>query len=316
MLPWFAWPKAEPALVNCGDAKISRICSRRKYVQVVPAEHPNISILSQFSVMARAVEDEDIPLSDVASIASEEKGDIVPHQRLTINNATALLAAHKRIALPLSKLPFSAHQSITTSDPTLIHDINDDLNRELAFYKQSLSAVQEARRLLKAEDVPFSRPTDYFAEMVKSDEHMGRVRQKLVDVAASKKAAAEARKQRDLKKFGKQVQVEKRQERERAKKETLEKIQILKRSMCAPIENVWMLTEVQNERMLRWRMRTNLTCLMLNLKMRTTRTSRNEEDLTARHQIRGRRSRMLSGKRRTRDMDLAGRRDIRRVVMR
>jgi len=184
---------------------------------------------------ASAAEDEeDIPLSDVASIASEEKGDIVPHQRLTINNTTALLSAHKRIALPLSKLPFSAHQSIISPDPTFIRDINDDLNRELAFYKQSLSAVQEARQLLKVEGVPFSRPADYFAEMVKSDEHMGRVRQKLVDVAASKKAAAEARKQRDLKKFGKQVQVEKRQERERAKKETLEKIQNLKRSKFAP----------------------------------------------------------------------------------
>ena len=180
-------------------------------------------------------DEEDIPLSDVASIASEEKGDIVAHQRLTINNTTALLAAHKRIALPLSKLPFSAHQSITSSDSTVVGDINDDLKRELAFYKQSLSAAQEARRLLKAEDVPFSRPTDYFAEMVKSDEHMGRVRQKLVDVAASKKAAAEARKQRDLKKFGKQVQVEKRQERERTKKETLERIQSLKRSMSTPV---------------------------------------------------------------------------------
>lgn len=182
-----------------------------------------------------AEDEEDIPLSDIASIASEEKGDIVPHQRLTINNTTALLSAHKRIALPLSNLPFSAHQSVTSSDPTFIRDINDDLNRELAFYKQSLSAVQEARRLLKAEGIPFSRPADYFAEMVKSDEHMGRVRQKLVDVAASKKAAAEARKQRDLKKFGKQVQVEKRQERERAKRETLEKIQSLKRSMFCPI---------------------------------------------------------------------------------
>lgn len=189
------------------------------------------------SETSAAEDEEDIPFSDIASIASEEKGDIVTHQRLTINNTTALLAAHKRIALPLSKLPFSAHQSITSSDPTLVRDINDDLNRELAFYKQSLSAVQEARRLLKAEDIPFSRPTDYFAEMVKSDEHMGRVRQKLVDVAASKKAAAEARKQRDLKKFGKQVQVEKRQERERAKKETLERIQILKRSMFAPQNN-------------------------------------------------------------------------------
>jgi len=177
-------------------------------------------------------EEEDIPLSDIASVASDEKGDIVPHQRLTINNHTALLAAHKRIALPLSKLAFSVHQSVTSSEPTTIPDINDDLNRELAFYKQSLTAVLEARSQLKKEGIPFSRPTDYFAEMVKSDEHMGRVKQKLVDAAASKKAAQDARRQRDLKKFGKQVQVEKRQEREREKREMLDRVQQLKRSMC------------------------------------------------------------------------------------
>lgn len=175
-------------------------------------------------------DDEDIPLSDIASVASDEKGDIIPHQRLTINNHTALLAAHKRIALPLPKLPFSAHQSVTSSEAISIPDINDDLNRELAIYKQALTAVQSARDLLKKEGVPFSRPADYFAEMVKSDEHMGRVKQKLVDAAASKKAAQDARRQRELKKFGKQVQVEKRQEREREKREMLERVQRLKRS--------------------------------------------------------------------------------------
>ena len=77
----------------------------------------------------------------------------------------------------------------------------------------------------------FSRPADYFAEMVKSDEHMGKIKQKLIDAAAGKKAAAEARKQRDLKKFGKQVQVAKLQERAKEKKDTIEKIQTLKRSM-------------------------------------------------------------------------------------
>jgi rRNA-processing protein EBP2 len=103
----------------------------------------------------------------------------------------------------------------------------------LAFYKQSLSAVIEARSRLKKEGVPFSRPNDFFAEMVKSDEHMGKVKQKLVDEAAGKKAAAEARRQRDLKKFGKQVQVAKQQERDREKRETLERINVMKRSKTA-----------------------------------------------------------------------------------
>ncbi|KAI5275888.1 Ebp2-domain-containing protein [Aureobasidium subglaciale] len=173
-------------------------------------------------------EDEDIALSDLESVASEDKGDIIPHQRLTINNTSALLRAVKSFALS-SKLPFSENQVIISDAPTEIPDIEDDLNRELAFYKQSLDAVTKARGLLKKEGIPFSRPADYFAEMVKSDEHMGKIKGKLIDEAASKKASAEARRQRDLKKFGKQVQVAKLQERSREKKDTMDKIQLLKR---------------------------------------------------------------------------------------
>ena len=176
-------------------------------------------------------EEAGIPLSDIESLASEEKADLLPHQRLTINNISALQKAHKSIALPYSTLPFYAHQSLTTSSPVEITDVNDDLTRELAFYKQCLDAANEGRALLKKEGVPFSRPNDYFAEMVKSDEHMGKIKAKMVDEAANKKAAAEARKQRDLKKFGKQVQVAKLQERDKAKRETLDKINLLKRSM-------------------------------------------------------------------------------------
>ncbi|EUC47308.1 hypothetical protein COCMIDRAFT_24788 [Bipolaris oryzae ATCC 44560] len=174
-------------------------------------------------------DEEDIALSDLDSIASEDKGDIIPHQRLTINNTAALTAALHRIQLPYSKLAFSEHQSVTTDEPVEIPDVEDDLNRELAFYKQCLSSVKEARQKLKKEGVPFSRPADYFAEMVKSDEHMGKIKQKLIDAAAGKKAAAEARKQRDLKKFGKQVQVAKMQERAKEKRDTMEKINTLKR---------------------------------------------------------------------------------------
>ena len=80
--------------------------------------------------------------------------------------------------------------------------------------------------------MPFTRPYDYFAEMVKSDEHMGKIKQKMTEEAANRKAVAEARKQRDLKKFGKQVQIAKLQERDKAKRETLGKIDLLKRSIC------------------------------------------------------------------------------------
>jgi rRNA-processing protein EBP2 len=175
-------------------------------------------------------DEDDIPLSDLESVASEDKGDIIPHQRLTINNTAALTAALNRIQLPYSKLAFSEYQAVTTDEPVEIADVEDDLSRELAFYKQCLSSVKSARSKLKKEGVSFSRPVDYFAEMVKSDEHMGKIKQKLIDTAAGKKAAAEARKQRDLKKFGKQVQVAKLQERAKEKRETIEQIKVLKRS--------------------------------------------------------------------------------------
>ena len=168
----------------------------------------------------------DIPLSD---IDVDEDADIIPHQRLTINNTTALNKALSSIALPISSMTFSEHQSITSPAPVIIPDVEDDLNRELAFYKQSISAVIEARKALTKEGVLFTRPPDYFAEMVKSDEHMDKIKRKLVGDAANKKAATDARRQRDLKKFGKQVQQEKLKERAKTKRDMLEKVKVLKR---------------------------------------------------------------------------------------
>lgn len=173
-------------------------------------------------------QEEDIPLSD---LSEDEREDVIPHQRLTINNSAAINTSLKRISFITSNTPFSEHNSLVSEDDIEVPDPNDDLNRELAFYKVCQSAATNARVLLKKEGVPFTRPGDYFAEMVKSDEHMGRIKKKLYDEAASKKASAEARKQRDLKKFGKQVQVAKLQQRHKEKRETLEKISALKKSM-------------------------------------------------------------------------------------
>lgn len=90
--------------------------------------------------------------------------------------------------------------------------------------------MNTARVLATKHKLPFTRPSDYFAEMVKSDAHMERIRQKLLDETAGIKKGEDARKQRDLKKFGKQVQVEKIKEREKSKKEMDERLKGLKRS--------------------------------------------------------------------------------------
>lgn len=184
-------------------------------------------------------EEEDVALSE---LSEDEREDTVPHQRMTINNGPALLASTSRIALlrkhPLKeRAPFHVHNSLISTLPAIsssVPDPNDDLVREQEFYKIAQAGVQEARSLLKKEGIPFSRPADYFAEMVKSEGHMERIHKKQYDEAADRKGREEARRQRDAKKFGKQTQIAKEQERAKQKRDTLDKIKDLKRSTLPP----------------------------------------------------------------------------------
>ena len=68
--------------------------------------------------------------------------------------------------------------------------------------------------------------------MIKSDSHMERIRVRLLDETAGIKKSEDKRREREGKKFGKQVQVEKLKEREKSKKEMEERLKGLKRSMC------------------------------------------------------------------------------------
>lgn len=68
--------------------------------------------------------------------------------------------------------------------------------------------------------------------MVKSDSHMERIRQRLLDEKAGIARSDQKRREREGKKFGKQVQLEKQRERERGKKDMEERLKGLKRSEC------------------------------------------------------------------------------------
>jgi rRNA-processing protein EBP2 len=142
-----------------------------------------------------------------------------------------------------ASLPWT--ETLTTTYP-VSHavDVDNDLDRELSFYKQALHSVEAAKALAEKHALPFTRPSDYFAEMVKSDAHMERIRQRLLDEDASIKKGEEKRREREGKKFGKQVQIEKVREREQNKKGLDEKIKGLKRSASYDILLIQLVSDI------------------------------------------------------------------------
>ena len=103
-------------------------------------------------------------------------------------------------------------------------------------YKQALYSAQTARSLAQKANFPFTRPADYFAEMVKSDAHMERIRQRLLDESAAIKRSEEKRREREGKKFGKVVQMERMKERAAARREVEEKVTAWGRCVWPPFE--------------------------------------------------------------------------------
>jgi len=71
--------------------------------------------------------------------------------------------------IPPTPLPFGRDEKPDPETGTSPLDIHDDLKREVAFYNCALEAIHEARSRCKKVDIPFSRPEDFFAEMIKTD---------------------------------------------------------------------------------------------------------------------------------------------------
>jgi rRNA-processing protein EBP2 len=71
---------------------------------------------------------------------------------------------------------------------------------------------------LKGFGVLTKRPDDYFAEMSKSDNHMKKVRETLLTKHAEIEKRDKIRKLRELKKMGKQIQIENEKKKQQGKK--------------------------------------------------------------------------------------------------
>ncbi|GIL83010.1 hypothetical protein Vretimale_8519 [Volvox reticuliferus] len=118
---------------------------------------------------------------------------------------------------------------VTSEQPTVVDNVDDDLARELAFYNQALASAQHAIRRFEEAGVPWLRPLDYYAEMVKSDEHMAKVKEQLMFEQRQIELAEERRKQREAKMYGKEVQLAKQKERNAEKKRQITEISKLRK---------------------------------------------------------------------------------------
>ncbi|KAL4237109.1 putative rRNA-processing protein EBP2 [Mactra antiquata] len=101
---------------------------------------------------------------------------------------------------------------------------NNDFKRELRFYRQAQASVLEGIPRLHKLGIKTRRPEDYFAEMAKSDVHMKKVREKLLEKQQNIEQRDKAKKLRDLRKYGKKVQIDVLQKRQKEKREMLDAV--------------------------------------------------------------------------------------------
>eukprot|EP01083_Nonionella_stella_P228335 809294_1 len=132
-------------------------------------------------------------------------------ERTCINNETALVTKLESFAL--LNLPFEERLVCTTSQSPQIDDVHDDLKREIGFYNQTLTEVKTAIKRFTKSDMPFQRPHDYYAEMVKSDIHMKKVKERLVSEQTAVSRVEDRKRRAAERKFAKKAHSERIQEK-------------------------------------------------------------------------------------------------------
>jgi rRNA-processing protein EBP2 len=116
-------------------------------------------------------EEEERPTVEDAKLKTLKANNTFNQKALAVVTAEQV-AAHSKLPwaerfdiMPETPLPFGENGD-PESNPL---DVHDDLKREVAFYNTALEAVNLARKECQQAKVQFSRPEDFFAEMVKTD---------------------------------------------------------------------------------------------------------------------------------------------------
>eukprot|EP00466_Bigelowiella_natans_P020397 jgi/Bigna1/134140/aug1.24_g8848 len=157
---------------------------------------------------------------------SDNDGDTEKSKPATKKNKIDVLGLESK--LRDIKLPEQFHWveslAVTSTKPLELEDVHDDLKREAAFYTESLKAAKICLKNLKQMNIPFERPEDFYAEMVKTDAHMAKVKAKLLVERKKMDATANRIKEKEAGKYVKQVPFKRLQAKAKRKRKELEDI--------------------------------------------------------------------------------------------
>jgi len=107
-----------------------------------------------------------------STVAGEDQDDIVDDK--DEDDITNLLNMIEEMKSEVEDMPWI--ETVTVTAPSfVIEDVDDDLNRETLFYNLTVESIKLGRKLLNKAGVSHRRPDDFFAEMLKSDDHMKKV---------------------------------------------------------------------------------------------------------------------------------------------
>lgn len=137
----------------------------------------------------------------------KEQGEDSDSEKEFIYNKAGIQACLKQIALPDS-FHWVETLSVTTSEPFVLENLQDDLKRESQFYADSLEGVKLALKRCEEMGIPYQRPSDFYAEMVKPDKHMARVKDSLLREKKKMAVVANRRERQKQQKMSKQVRAE------------------------------------------------------------------------------------------------------------
>ncbi|XGW08634.1 hypothetical protein V3C99_011173 [Haemonchus contortus] len=203
------------------------------------------------------VDEEKPPLMDIAAPSdSDDEGDsdkelqvalregllktdklnyIVPAKRPIINRTAEM---REKITEFAKKLPWIETVDVSTKSTLTKEMIDNDFDREMQFYLQAEKAVQIAVSRLLSMGVKVIRPSDYYAEMAKSDGHMQKVRKRLLKIQEDKERQEAIRRMREERKYASKVQKEVLEKRSSEKKQLMEAVKKHKKGMKQQLEDM------------------------------------------------------------------------------
>jgi rRNA-processing protein EBP2 len=106
---------------------------------------------------------------------------------------------------------------------------NDKCINENCQIWQALDAAKTAINRFEQAGTTWQRPPDYYAEMVKSDDHMARVKEQLLFETKKIEDSSQRRKERESKRFAKQVSAERKKEKAQDKKSAITNVSALRK---------------------------------------------------------------------------------------